>query len=91
MELSYYDGIWAYGCIIVAFLIVTLAQVILRVVYARYKKVDSKNGMTGKEIAEGREFVGIIRGLSPIGSLLIEDIKANSIKEFAFKEISYIL
>ena len=47
--------------------------------------------VTGKEIAEGREFVGIIRGLSPIGSLLIEDIKANSIKEFAFKEISYIL
>ena len=52
MELSYYDGIWAYGCIIVSFLIVTLAQVILRVVYARYKKVDSKNGMTGREIAE---------------------------------------
>ena len=35
MELSYYDGIWAYGCIIVSFLIVTLAQVILRVVYAK--------------------------------------------------------
>lgn len=52
MELSYYDGIWAYGCIIASFLIVSLAQVILRVVYARYKKVDSKNGMTGKEIAE---------------------------------------
>ena len=29
MELSYYDGLWAYGCVIVAFLVVTLAQVIL--------------------------------------------------------------
>ena len=52
MELSYYDGIWAYGCIIVAFLIVTLAQVILRVVYARYKKIDSNQGLTGKDVAE---------------------------------------
>lgn len=52
MELSYYDGIWAYGCVIVAFLVVTLAQVILRVVYARYKKVNSNNGMTGKDVAE---------------------------------------
>lgn len=51
MELSYYDGIWAYGCIIVAFLIVTLAQVILRVVYARYKKIDSNQGLTGEEVA----------------------------------------
>ena len=51
MELSYYDGIWAYGCIIVAFLIVTLAQVILRVVYAKWKQVDSKEGLTGEEVA----------------------------------------
>lgn len=51
MELSYYDGIWAYGCIIVAFLIVTLAQVILRVVYAKWKKVDSNGGMTGEQVA----------------------------------------
>ena len=52
MELSYYDGIWAYGCIIVAFLIVTLAQVILRVVYARYKKKDSNQGITGEQVAK---------------------------------------
>jgi hypothetical protein len=52
MELSYYDGIWAYGCIIVAFLIVTLAQVILRVVYAKWKQVDSNEGMTGAEVAK---------------------------------------
>ena len=51
MELSYYDGVWAYGCIIVAFLIVTLAQVILRVVYAKWKQVDSNSGMTGEEVA----------------------------------------
>lgn len=51
MELSYYDGIWAYGCIIVAFLIVTLAQVILRVVYAKWKQVDSSGGMTGEQVA----------------------------------------
>lgn len=47
--------------------------------------------VTGHDIEEGREFTGIIRGLSPIGNLLVEDIKANSVKEFAFKEISYIL
>ena len=52
MELSYYDGIWAYGCVIVAFLVVTLAQVILRVVYAKYKQVNSSNGMTGEQVAK---------------------------------------
>ena len=52
MELSYYDGIWAYGCIIVSFLIVTLAQVILRVVYAKWKQVDSNQGLTGEMIAK---------------------------------------
>ena len=40
---------------------------------------------------DGNEFTGIIRGLSPIGNILIEETKANSIKEFAFKEISYII
>ena len=52
MELSYYDGIWAYGCIIVAFLIVTLAQVILRVVYAKWKQVNSESGLTGADVAK---------------------------------------
>ena len=51
MELSYYDGLWSYGCIIVSFLIVTLAQVILRVIYSKYKGVDSSNEMTGKDVA----------------------------------------
>ena len=47
--------------------------------------------VTGRDIPEGREFTGMIRGLYPIGNLLVEDIKANSVKEFAFKEIGYIL
>lgn len=52
MELSYYDGVWAYGCIIISFLIVTLAQVILRIVYAKYKRVDSNQGLTGEQVAK---------------------------------------
>lgn len=47
--------------------------------------------VTGHEYDRAREFTGIIRGLSPIGYILIEDMKANSVLEFAFKEISYIL
>lgn len=39
----------------------------------------------------GREFTGVIRGLSPIGHLVVEDIEKGELKEFAFKEISYIL
>ena len=39
----------------------------------------------------GREFTGIIRNLSPIGHLQIEDTEKGELKQFAFKEISYIL
>ena len=39
----------------------------------------------------GNEFAGIIRGLSPIGNLLVENSVTGLIREFAFKEISYIL
>ena len=39
---------------------------------------------------ENREFLGVIRGLTKAGSLIIENEKGES-KEFAFKEISYIL
>ena len=39
----------------------------------------------------GREFTGIIRNLSPIGHLQIEDTEKGELKKFAFKEISYIL
>lgn len=52
---------------------------------------SDKPVVTGITDIAGKEFTGIIRGLSPIGNLLVEDIKANSVKEFAFKEISYIL
>ena len=37
------------------------------------------------------EFQGIIRGLSPAGNLLVEDLSTGQIREFSFKEIGYIL
>ena len=40
---------------------------------------------------EGRQFTGIIRGLSPIGHLIVEETKKGELKEFTFKEIGYIL
>ncbi len=41
--------------------------------------------------SDGREFEGIIRGLSEIGHLLVEDTEKGELREFAFKEISYII
>ncbi len=38
-----------------------------------------------------RKFLGIIRGLSPVGHILIEDTEKDIVREFAFKEIGYIL
>ena len=38
-----------------------------------------------------RCFHGIIRGLSDIGNLLVEDLTTGQIREFGFKEIGYIL
>ena len=43
------------------------------------------------DIAACREFTGIIRGLSDIGHLLVEDTEKGELREFAFKEIGYIL
>ena len=43
-----------------------------------------------REIVSGKEFSGIIRGVSPTGLLRIE-MPDGSRKDFAFKEISYIL
>ncbi len=43
------------------------------------------------DVTSSRKFQGIIRGLSPVGLLQIEDCKKGRIQEFAFKEISYIL
>ena len=44
-----------------------------------------------KSSPEGREFSGIIRGLSEIGHLKVEDTEKGELKEFAFKEIGYII
>jgi hypothetical protein len=55
---------------------------------------DSDSGSSvyaGLPAPEGRPFTGIIRGLSPIGHLLVEDTEKGELKEFAFKEIGYIL
>ena len=41
--------------------------------------------------SDGHEFEGIIRGLDPIGLIMIEDIKKGELREFAFKEISHII
>ena len=43
------------------------------------------------ESRSSRKFHGIIRGLSPIGLLLIEDTEKGELREFAFKDISYII
>ena len=42
------------------------------------------------DLVSGDEFTGIIRGLSDIGLLLVENEKGE-LKEFAFKEIRYII
>jgi hypothetical protein len=39
----------------------------------------------------GKEFPGIIRGLSPTGNLLVENLSTGLTREFGFKEIGYIL
>ena len=41
-------------------------------------------------LAAGEEFAGIIRGISDIGRLIVET-KKGELKEFAFKEIEYII
>ena len=43
------------------------------------------------DTVSGKEFTGIIRGLSDIGHLMVEDIEKGELKEFAFKEIGYII
>ena len=41
--------------------------------------------------SDGHEFEGIIRGLNEIGLMVIEDKEKGELREFAFKEISYII
>ena len=52
---------------------------------------SDKPVVTGITEATGREFTGIIRGLSPVGNLLVEDLDAIALREFSFKEIGCIL
>ena len=52
---------------------------------------SDKPVVTGITDATGREFTGIIRGLSPVGNLLVEDLDAIALREFGFKDIGYIL
>ena len=48
-------------------------------------------GFPGQTAPAGRPFTGIIRGLSPIGLLIVEEMEKGELREFAFKEIGYIL
>ena len=43
------------------------------------------------DCSDGHEFEGIICGMNQIGLIMIEDIKKGELREFAFKEISYII
>lgn len=43
------------------------------------------------DMRTGRRFSGIIRGMSDIGNLLVEDMEKGGLKEFAFKEIGWVL
>ncbi len=52
---------------------------------------SDKPVVTGITDIAGKEFTGIIRGLSPVGHLLVEDLDAITLREFSFKEIGYIL
>jgi len=52
---------------------------------------SDKPVVTGITDIAGKEFTGIIRGLSPVGHLLVEDLDAIALREFSFKEIGYIL
>ena len=43
------------------------------------------------DISEARSFKGIIKGLTDIGLLIVEDIEKGELREFAFKEIGYMI
>ena len=61
---------------------------------ARFKDLSyypDQDTCTERSSSKEREFTGIIRGLSPIGHLIVEDIEKGALKEYAFREISYII
>ena len=46
---------------------------------------------TYRNIAENLLFKGMIRGVSDVGNLIVENLDSGEIKEFGFKEIGYII
>lgn len=44
-----------------------------------------------KSDPEGRRFIGVIKGISDVGLLLVKDNDSGDIQEYGFKEIGYIL
>ena len=56
-----YGGI---GCVLIAFAIVTLAQILLRITYARYKRKQTETELTGKEVAENILKANEIEGIN---------------------------
>lgn len=50
-----------------------------------------ESGRTVDAQYKPRRFHGIIRGLSDIGNLMVEDLTTGQLREFGFKEIGYIL
>jgi hypothetical protein len=61
---------------------------------ARFKDLSyypDQDTCTERSSSKERKFTGIIRGLSPIGHLIVEDIEKGALKEYAFREISYII
>ena len=44
-----------------------------------------------RDLLTGREFDGLIRGVSPDGRLLLEDAATGSLLRYRFKEVGYIL
>lgn len=43
------------------------------------------------DTSAGREFQGRIKGINDIGLLIVEDMEKGELKEFAFKEIAYVI
>ena len=65
--------------------------------YTRLRKLYLSQLWRNNEPAEfidsttGQQFKGTIKGLSEIGLLRVLDIEKGELKEFAFKEIGYII
>ena len=55
--------------------------------------VSTANSNTSTETSDqcGTEFTGMIRGISELGMLLVEDTCTNIVRNFGFKEIGYLL